>query len=350
MSRALSIVLSADQRLELEQIVARDRRPYLRERAAVVVKVADGETIPAIAAHGLLTHRHAATLRAWLRAYRESGVDGLVMLPRGHRGFPPQEGAQLVALVHQDPLRHGCPGARWRLADLARLVPAFNAYTISGMSRALHRLGLRLKRGRLCLHSPDPAYVDKANAIQDAVQTARTNAETEIVLFADEASCYRQPTLADTWFPRGEESTAPLSHRSNSRHRLCAGLNAVSGQVVWTSAYTTTVPELIRWLEAVANAYPTHHVTIVWDNWPVHKHPLVLAHAERSAITIVWLPTYAPWLNPIEKLWRWLKHTVLHQHRLADDWDQLIDRMGAFLDQFATPAPDLLRYVGLSID
>ena len=24
----------------------------------------------------------------------------------------------------------------------------------------------------------------------------------------------------------------------------------------------------------------------------------------------VWLPTYAPWLNPIEKLWRWLRQEV----------------------------------------
>jgi hypothetical protein len=28
----------------------------------------------------------------------------------------------------------------------------------------------------------------------------------------------------------------------------------------------------------------------------------------------VWLPTYAPWLNPIEKLWRWLRQDVLKMH------------------------------------
>ena len=50
----------------------------------------------------------------------------------------------------------------------------------------------------------------------------------------------------------------------------------------------------------------------------------------------VWLPTYAPWLNPIEKLWRWLKGDVLKQHRLAGDWPALRRRVTAFLDQFAT--------------
>ena len=64
----------------------------------------------------------------------------------------------------------------------------------------------------------------------------------------------------------------------------------------------------------------------------------------------VWLPTYAPWLNPIEKLWRWLRQDVLKLHRLADDWPELQRRVNAFLDQFATGSHELLRYAGLSGD
>ena len=48
----------------------------------------------------------------------------------------------------------------------------------------------------------------------------------------------------------------------------------------------------------------------------------------------IWLPTYAPWLNPIEKLWRWLVETVLKMHRLASDWPALRHRVNSFLDQF----------------
>jgi hypothetical protein len=62
----------------------------------------------------------------------------------------------------------------------------------------------------------------------------------------------------------------------------------------------------------------------------------------------VWLPTYAPWLNPIEKLWRWLRQQVLKMHRLAGDWTQLQHRVRAFLDQFADGSAQLLRYVGMA--
>ena len=61
----------------------------------------------------------------------------------------------------------------------------------------------------------------------------------------------------------------------------------------------------------------------------------------------VWLPTYSPWLNPIEELWRWLRQDVLKLHRLAGDWDDLRGRVNQFLGQFAAGSQDLLRYVGL---
>lgn len=79
----------------------------------------------------------------------------------------------------------------------------------------------------------------------------------------------------------------------------------------------------------------------------MHRHPIVLATAARLRIQIRWLPTYAPWTNPIEKLWRRLKQTVLHHHHLADRWDDLKAAAQAFLDQFALGSFDLLHYVGL---
>ena len=62
------------------------------------------------------------------------------------------------------------------------------------------------------------------------------------------------------------------------------------------------------------------------------------------------LPTYASWLNPIEKLWRYLKQEVLHLHRLANDLGGLRAEIDRFLDQFTDGSDQLLRYVGLYDD
>jgi transposase len=69
--------------------------------------------------------------------------------------------------------------------------------------------------------------------------------------------------------------------------------------------------------------------------------------AKAHRIQMVALPTYAPWLNPIEKLWRKLKQDVLHLHRLSDDWEVLQQRVTTFLEHFAAGSLALLRYVGL---
>jgi transposase len=61
----------------------------------------------------------------------------------------------------------------------------------------------------------------------------------------------------------------------------------------------------------------------------------------------MWLSTYAEWLNPIEKLWRWLKHDVLKLHRLAEDWRTVRERVRQSLEQFALRSQRLLEYFGL---
>lgn len=89
-------------------------------------------------------------------------------------------------------------------------------------------------------------------------------------------------------------------------------------------------------------------IYVIQDNWSVHQHPDVIATlATLPRLHVVCLPTYAPWLNPIEKVWRWLRQAVLKLHRLACDWPGLRQRVRAFLDQFAGGSTELLRYVGL---
>jgi hypothetical protein len=86
------LLLSDQQRTELENLRDHDHRPYLRERAAALLKLADGQRVADVAASGLFRRRKCETLYRWRRAYRADGVAGLVMRPRGHRGFSPSGG------------------------------------------------------------------------------------------------------------------------------------------------------------------------------------------------------------------------------------------------------------------
>ena len=107
--------------------------------------------------------------------------------------------------------------------------------------------------------------------------------------------------------------------------------------------------KVIQFYGQLVAAYPwAERLYVIQDNWSIHAHPDVLGALKRwPQIRPVWLPTYAPWLNPIEKVWRWLRQDVLTMHRLADNWDKLQQRVHGFLDQFAKGSVRLLEYVGL---
>jgi hypothetical protein len=74
------------ERPELERIRDHDPRPYVRERAAAILKIADGTSGREVALHGLLKPRCPDSIYDWVKGYRSNGVKGLVVMPgRGRK-------------------------------------------------------------------------------------------------------------------------------------------------------------------------------------------------------------------------------------------------------------------------
>lgn len=77
MPAAMKLDLSPEQRQELEVLRAQSPKPYLRERAAALLKIADGQSGLATARAGLLKPRLPDTVYEWVKRYRARGVAGL---------------------------------------------------------------------------------------------------------------------------------------------------------------------------------------------------------------------------------------------------------------------------------
>jgi hypothetical protein len=81
-----SLDLSPAARGELVALRDHAPRAYLRERAAALVKIADGANAAVVARTGLLRPRQPDTVYAWLRRYRAAGIAGLAIRPgRGRK-------------------------------------------------------------------------------------------------------------------------------------------------------------------------------------------------------------------------------------------------------------------------
>lgn len=239
------------------------------------------------------------------------------------------------------------------MADLrdADALPFLKDYTLPGICLALKRLGVKRKQGRVHVHSPDPSYLIKMRWIHRAWQLAKTQPDKVSLLYADELSFYKRPTLSGggTFYPRGEEPTFEQVASYNTRHRVGAALDAITGRVVWVDDKVVGVEALCLLLSKIRQTYGEDRtILLVWDNWHIHYQEKVAATATEMGIGLLWLPTYAPWTNPIEKMWRWLKQEHLHNHHLATEFDTLKERVRQFLERFAQGSDQLLRYVGLS--
>lgn len=56
-------------------------------------------------------------------------------------------------------------------------------------------------------------------------------------------------------------------------------------------------------------------VYVAWDNSNTHEDEeveAVLRGAAGRLVLLLYLPTYSPWLNPIEMLWRHFRREVTH--------------------------------------
>lgn len=302
---------------------------------------------------------------------RDAGAS--LLFPSQH----PDEAAARQALLHvvrRTPRHFGHRQSRWQLSTILASCPWLRLTSLSGLYQLLRRLGISYQRGRDYVHSPDLHYQARLDHLEQLRLRALYAPDEYAFFYLDEMSFYQQPSLSTDYEAQGgPQSLAYRSHRSNTAARILAALNAVTGAVHYRQRTHIDTATLAAFWFDLRTAYPTANtIYVVVDNWPVHFHPDVLAPlvpqslpfppaipanwptqpqrrttADRLPIQLVSLPTYASWLNPIKKLWRWLRQELLHLHRFADNWAGLKLAVTSFLDRFALGSTTLLRYVGL---
>lgn len=157
--------LTDDERRQLEAGL-RSSDAFVLRRSQMLLASARGERAPAIA---LQVGCDDQSVRNAIHAFNATGLAALRPGSRvAHTINRAFEGAQLDrlrALLHQSPRAFGKPTSLWTL-DLAAEVSFAEGLTPSRVSgetvrASLKRLGIRWKRAKRWITSPDPAYARK---------------------------------------------------------------------------------------------------------------------------------------------------------------------------------------------
>jgi len=103
------------------------------------------------------------------------------------------------------------------------------------------------------------------------------------------------------------------------RLNVLGALDAVSKEVVTVINETyINAAAVMELLEKLVVASPGIPITVVLDNARYQRCNAVIEHARKLGIELLFLPSYSPNLNLIERLWRLVKKLVLNSQYHPD--------------------------------
>lgn len=252
--------------------------------------------------------------------------------------------AELKQLVSQAPREAGYSFSSWTCADLVREVAkkGFEDVSDETIRVHLHALGYRVRRPVLTIASPDPNYKRKVRTLKKYQKQAKNG---EILLFyQDEIDLNLLPGILRCWTLKGVQRKVPTPGANEKRYGFGA-VNSVSGQTVHrieerknSDSFCAFIEQFMRSVTQ-APEYRGQKIVLAVDNFIIHRSRKTQAFLEqyKDQLELFFLPTYSPWLNLIERLWKHLRRKVTHNHLFASMSD-LVKAVCAFLEALnATP-------------
>ena len=184
------------------------------------------------------------------------------------------------------------------------------SYTVHGMRNWLQRHDFSYKK---------PAIVPgKANE-QQQIEWIAEYEKLRATLMRDETICFIDgvhPThnvqSAYGWIKKGVRKEI-AANSGRSRLNLTGALDVISYRLIVQADRTLNTEATISFLQKMEAAYPDkNRIHVFCDNASYYKNQLVQEYLQNSKITLYFLPPYSPNLNPIERLWKWMKERVIY--------------------------------------
>lgn len=242
-----------------------------------------------------------------VQAYRAGTLSFVEELAGGRpvrlTGLTPAVRRLLLALLQAPPRVYGWCRTRWSCATLAAELKAKRGLDVSAetLRRWLHELGWVWKRAKLVAKDDDPQRVTRLARIRGVFEHLQPH---EVLVFADELDIHLLPKIGAQWMPKGTQVTV-MTPGTNAKAYLAGALNLHTGRLVHCQGARKTSGLFLTLLETLDRTYPAPRVQrlyVVVDNYKIHKAKAVEQWLARHArFTLLFLPTYCPRANPIER-------------------------------------------------
>jgi len=277
--------------------------PIVQKRFTAVLLYA---TIDAtLSTIGLMSGLHRHSVVHWAKVYENEGIESLYKVNYGtNKSQLNQHAESIISSFKAKPPMHARE-AKSRIENL------------TGISRSptqvrtfMKKHGLRyIKMG----HIPAKADIEQqrqwvTTTLEPAIEEAKKG-ECQL-LFMDAAHLILQPFICALW-----SVTRLFVKASSGRNRIniLGVVNAITKEVLTLNNTTyINADTIITFFKRLRQHYGTSPVKIVLDNARYQHCKLVIDAAQELNITLLFLPSYSPNLNIIERLWKFTRENILY--------------------------------------
>ena len=277
---------------------------------------------------GIVVGLNRDSVGDWIKRYQQGGFEALCQFKYGTNKseLENHSGSILKSFTRQPPMNSNEAKARIEEMTGIRRSP-------SQVRSFMNRHGLRyIKTG----HIPAKADAQKQQewmktTLEPAIKEAQ-NKKCHL-LFVDAAHFILQPFICYLW------CVARLFIKASSgrnRINVLGAVNAITKEVLTLNNTTYISAEtIISFLKILKEHYVNLPLKIVLDNARYQHCKLVEEKAKELGITLLFLPSYSPNLNIIERLWKFTKKKILYAkyyespvkfHKAITDFFQTINQ------------------------
>lgn len=307
----MSDFLNKRQRIELRQAHREESRPQFADRIKAVLALDSGWSIPDISEMLLVDPE---TIRRWRSKYEEEGLDGLCNCC--YTGREPSLSPNQLQELEAELRSKIYLSAQEIIAFIERSFSV--SYSVSGVTRLLHRIGFSYKKPSLV---PGKADARQQHEFLDMLAKLNQSKSPEDKLYYGDGTHPQHNSMPSYgWLPKGEDT--PLkSNTGRKRVNLSGVLDAETHEVIVKEEIRLNAESTIEFFKLIERRNPeSDNIYIILDNAGYYKGEKIREFLTTSRIKILFLPPYAPNLNLIERLWKFFKKKVLY-NRYYESYD-----------------------------
>jgi transposase len=243
--------------------------------------------------------------------------DGILQPPIRTTTLSPLLKRSLLALLKAAPHAFGWCRTRWSCASLAVQLKVNRGIEVSAdtMRRWVAEVGWVWKRAKLIAKDDDPQRIERLARIRWISEHLGAK---QLLLFADELDIHLLAKVGYQWMEKGTQLEV-MTPGTNEKNYLAGALDLVTGRMVhciWVRKTSGLFIDLLKVIDRTYSACQYTKIFVVVDNYKIHKAKVVEQWLrQHPRIELVYLPTYCPKANPIERAFGDVHDKCIRNHQ-----------------------------------